>query len=247
MSEMILKIRNLSKTYPDGVKALKKINLDIIKGEFVIIVGPSGAGKSTLVRLINHLIEPTCGEIIFLDKDTVRAKGKEIRHIRRQIGMIFQAHNLVKRSSTIQNVLHGRLGYMDALRGGFGIFSRKDVETAFDILDRVGLKEQAYKRADELSGGQQQRVGIARAIIQKPKLIMADEPIASLDPTSSDNVMNYLKTICEEDGITVLVNLHQVEFAKKYASRIIGIKHGEIVFDGKPAELDETSIENIYS
>lgn len=246
MTEVFLETRDLTKVYPDGTKALKEISLTFKEGELVSIIGPSGAGKSTFLRSINHLNPPTSGEVIFMDKNITAAKGKKLRLIRRQIGMIFQGFNLINRSNTIRNVLHGRLGYMSALRGGFGRFSKDDVMEAFRILERVGMAEHAFKRADELSGGQQQRVGIARAIAQKPSLILADEPIASLDPASSENVMKYLKKISEEDGITTIVNLHQVDFARQFADRIVGIKAGEVVFDGKPDKLSRSIIEQIY-
>ncbi|WP_249869580.1 phosphonate ABC transporter ATP-binding protein [Oceanobacillus saliphilus] len=246
MTDIFLETRNLKKVYPDGTEALKNITLTFNKGELVSIIGPSGAGKSTFLRSINRLNQPSSGEVIFQNEQITNVKGKKLLLVRRQIGMIFQDFNLIKRSTTVRNVLHGRLGYMSSLKGAFGRFSEEDVKEALAILRRVGLEDHAFKRADELSGGQQQRVGIARAIAQKPALILADEPIASLDPSSSSNVMNYLKTISEEDGITTIVNLHQVDVAKRFASRIIGIKAGEVVFDGKPNELTEQRINEIY-
>ncbi|WP_096188019.1 phosphonate ABC transporter ATP-binding protein [Evansella halocellulosilytica] len=246
MEQTILEINNLNKIYPDGTNALKNIHLSINKGEFVVIIGLSGAGKSSLLRCINRLIEPSDGSVVFNGDDIVRAKGKKLRLIRRQIGMIFQHYNLIKRVTTVQNVLHGRLGYMSSIKGGLGLFEKMDVESALKLLERVGLLDQAFKRADELSGGQQQRVGISRAIAQNPALIMADEPIASLDPASSRNVMGYLRDICKEDGITAIVNLHQVEFAKEFADRIIGVKKGEIVFDGRPEQLTTEMTSMIY-
>lgn len=247
MGEALLEVKQLGKVYLDGTEALKNINITINKKEFVSVIGPSGAGKSTFLRSINKLNDPTSGEIIFLNQNITKAKGKELRNIRRQIGMIFQGFNLVKRSQTVRNVLHGRLGYMSSIKGSLGLFSKEDVEDALEVLVRVGLEQQAFKRADELSGGQQQRVGIARAIAQDPAMILADEPIASLDPTSSENVMQYLKKICVEDGITTIVNLHQVEYAKRFSDRIIGIKAGEVVFDGKPSELNDSIIHYIYN
>lgn len=246
MTKTILDIKNLNKVYPDGTQALNNLNLTLNEGEFVIVIGLSGAGKSSLLRSINRLVEPTSGSIIFKGEEVVTANKNEIRQIRRQIGMIFQHYNLIKRTSAVQNVLHGRLGYISTLKGALGRFPKHDVEHALSILKRVGLADQAFKRADELSGGQQQRVGISRAIAQNPSLIMADEPIASLDPASSKNVMSYLKKICKEDGITSIVNLHQVEFATEFADRIIGIKAGQIVFDGRPYELTADKIELIY-
>ncbi|MCC5910432.1 MAG: phosphonate ABC transporter ATP-binding protein [Clostridiaceae bacterium] len=247
MSDGILKISKLTKVYSDGTAALNGVDLDFKKGEFVSIIGPSGAGKSTFIRCINRLVEPSGGEILFEDKDVIKARGQELRNIRRQIGMIFQGHNLVKRSETVKNVLHGNLGYMGSLKGGLGLFSKDVIENAIGILERVGLQEQAFKRADELSGGQQQRVGIARAMAQNPSIIMADEPIASLDPKSSETVMQYLKKVCDEDGITALVNLHQVDFAKAFSDRIVGVRKGKIVFDGKPSDLNEDTIHYIYN
>lgn len=247
MGEALLEVKQLGKVYPDGTEALKNINITINKKEFVSVIGPSGAGKSTFLRSINKLNDPTSGEIIFLNQNITKAKGKELRKIRIQIGMIFQGFNLVKRSQTVKNVLHGRLGYMSSIKGSLGLFSKDDVEDALEVLVRVGLEQQAFKRADELSGGQQQRVGIARAIAQNPAMILADEPIASLDPTSSENVMQYLKKICVEDGITTIVNLHQVDYAKRFSDRIIGIKAGSVVFDGKPSELTDGITHYIYN
>lgn len=246
MAEEILQVNNLKMVYPDGTEALKGIDISIAKGELVSIIGPSGAGKSTFMRSLNRLNQPTSGSIIIDGEDVMKARGTQLRHIRRKIGMVFQHFNLVKRSPTYQNVLHGRLGYMGALKGGFGRFTEQDTRDALEILKRVGLEDQAFKRADELSGGQQQRVGIARAIAQRPTLLLADEPIASLDPASATNVMGYLKRVCEEDGLTSIVNLHQVDFAKSFADRIIGIHAGKVVFDGAPDELTEGAITRIY-
>ncbi|QKS73323.1 phosphonate ABC transporter ATP-binding protein [Paenalkalicoccus suaedae] len=246
VSDAVLQLKDVEMTFPDGTQALRGISLTIKKGELVSIIGPSGAGKSTFMRSLNRLNTPTAGSIVFEGQDVMRARGKELREIRRRIGMVFQHFNLIKRSQTYHNVLHGRLGYMPTLKGSFGRFSKEDTEKAFEVLRRVGLEEHMFKRADELSGGQQQRVGIARAIIQEPSLLLADEPIASLDPSSSENVMNYLKQVCEEDGLTSIVNLHQVDFAKKFAHRIIGIKAGEVVFDGAPRELTDGIIDYLY-
>lgn len=203
--------------------------------------------ESTLLRSLNRMIEPTDGKIQFKGSETMGIKGKRLRELRRHMGMIFQGYNLVTRVSVLRNVLHGRLGYMSAFKGALGLFSKSDTEAAKKMLQRVGLFEQMYKRADELSGGQQQRVGIARALAQRPDLILADEPIASLDPASSETIMNYLYTICNEEGIACLCNLHQVDIAKKYASRIIGIHKGTKVFDGTPDELTDEMIRLIYN
>lgn len=243
----LLHVEGLTKIYPDGTKGLDNLNLEIKPGEFVVVIGPSGAGKSTLLRSLNRMIEPTHGKIRFKGMETMGIKGKKLREMRRHMGMIFQGYNLVTRLSVLQNVLHGRLGYMSAFKGAFGLFSKADTESAKAMLQRVGLYEQMYKRADELSGGQQQRVGIARALSQKPDLILADEPIASLDPASSETIMHYLYTICKEEGIACLCNLHQVDVAKKYATRIIGIHKGSKVFDGTPDELTDDMIQLIYN
>lgn len=248
MPQHILQIKDLTKTYPDGTQALKKVNISIEKGELISIIGSSGAGKSTLLRCINKLVTSSSGSIHFNDQHEVtKAHGQELRKIRRQIGMVFQGFNLIKRSMTIKNVLHGRLGYMSTIKGGLGLFSKEDTKDALAILARVGLQDQAFKRADELSGGQQQRVGVARALAQSPLLLLADEPIASLDPTSSERVMGYMKAIAEEDGITTIVNLHQVDFARKFATRIIGIKGGEVVFDGPPEQLSNQVTDKLYN
>jgi len=242
----ILEIRNLRKVYSDGTTALSGVELQVNRGEFIAIIGPSGAGKSTLLRCINRLVEPTEGAILFNGMDATKASPTSIRKMRREVGMIFQNFNLVKRVTVLRNVLHGRLGYMNPVRGTLGLFSRKDIEEAKRILVRLGLQQQMFKRADELSGGQQQRVGIARALSQKPKMILADEPIASLDPVTSHSIMEHLHSICSEDGITCLVNLHQVEVAKKFATRIIGIHKGTVVFDGPPEHLTGEMIEKVY-
>lgn len=246
MAKTVVQVKNLGMVYPDGTEALSNINISVQQGELISIIGPSGAGKSTFMRSLNRLNEPTSGSIIFEGDDVMKAKGKKLRNIRRNIGMVFQHFNLVKRSPTYQNVLHGRLGYMSTLKGGFGRFSKQDTQDALSLLKRVGLEDQAFKRVDELSGGQQQRVGIARAIAQRPSLLLADEPIASLDPASATNVMDYLKRVCEEDGLTSIVNLHQVDFAKNFANRIIGIKAGKVVFDGAPEDLTPRAVDQIY-
>ncbi|NBD23675.1 phosphonate ABC transporter ATP-binding protein [Paenibacillus glycinis] len=242
----LLEINELSKVYADGTAALKNVSFSVAPGEFIAIIGPSGAGKSTLLRCINRLVKPSGGAIRFRDIDAAAASRRQVRLLRRQTGMIFQGYNLIQRVTVLRNVLHGRLGYMNAVSGSLGLFSRKDVADAKAILHRLGLTEQMFKRADELSGGQQQRVGIARALSQKPQLILADEPIASLDPVASRTIMEHLSGICREDGITCIVNLHQVAMARDYATRIIGIHKGEVVFDGRPGELSEETIHRIY-
>ncbi|MBU9713680.1 phosphonate ABC transporter ATP-binding protein [Evansella tamaricis] len=242
----ILEIQNLTKIYKDGTTALRDISFNVKKGEFAIIIGSSGAGKSTILRSINRLVQPTSGSILFQNKEITTSSKGELRKIRREMGMIFQGFHLIKRVSVLKNVLHGRLGYMNSFKGAIGAFSKEDEEAAWSLLERVGLTDQAYKRAGELSGGQQQRVAIARALAQKPALILADEPIASLDPTTSETIMNYLYQICHEDGITCIVNLHQVEVAKRYATRILGVQQGTIIFDGSATELSDSEIQHIY-
>ncbi|WP_028402684.1 phosphonate ABC transporter ATP-binding protein [Ectobacillus panaciterrae] len=242
----MIEFRNVSKVYPNGTKGLHHINLSIDKGEFVVIVGLSGAGKSTLLRSINRLHEITDGEIVIDGQSITTAKGKELRHIRRDIGMIFQSFNLVKRSSVLKNVLSGRVAYHSTLRTILGLFPKEDVQLAFDALDRVNILEKAYSRADELSGGQQQRVSIARALAQEAKIILADEPVASLDPLTTKQVMDDLKRINQELGITTVVNLHFIDLAREYATRIIGLRGGEVVFDGPVEEATDEKFAEIY-
>ncbi len=244
--EPILSIRNLNKVYPDGTAALTEVSFDVHPGEFVVVIGPSGAGKSTLLRCINRLVEPTEGTVQFKNQVVNRVNARQLKKIRREIGMVFQSFHLIDRLNVLNNVLHGRLAYTNTIKGAFGLFSKQDVEEAKEILKRVGLDEKMYSRADELSGGQMQRVGICRALAQKPQLILADEPIASLDPASSKTIMEYMYNICREDGITAVVNLHQVDVAIKYATRIIGIQNGKIVFDGPPQQLKADTIERLY-
>jgi len=242
----LLKIEHLTKIYEGGVKALDDISLTVEDGEFLVIIGLSGSGKSTLLRCINRLIEPTEGRITWDGQDITAASGSEMRRIRRQIGMIFQQFNLVKRSPVLTNVLSGRLGYVNPWRSALGRWPKKEVAKALHNLERVGIGEQAYKRADELSGGQQQRVGIARALMQEPKLMLADEPVASLDPATSHSVMKYIELLNTEDGVTVLCSLHFLSLARAYATRIVALKGGQLVFDGSPAEIDEVRFKEIY-
>ncbi|MFN2341342.1 MAG: phosphonate ABC transporter ATP-binding protein [Halanaerobium sp.] len=245
MGNNILEINNLTKTFPGGTEALKDVSLSVPEGEFLVLIGASGAGKSTLLRCINGLTPITSGDVNVIDKNVKNLKRKEIRKLRRKIGMIFQSFNIVKRKRVLDNVLHGKLGYY-GLRGILGLFTEEDKREAFSILDRLGLAEQAVKRSDQLSGGQMQRVAIARAIMQKPKLILADEPVASLDPGSSDKVLGYLRRICKEDGITAIISLHQMEYARQYADRIVGLTEGEVTFEGTPADLDSAAIQDLY-
>lgn len=242
----MIEFKQVSKIYPNGTVGLKDVNLTIHKGEFVVIVGLSGAGKSTLLRSINRLHEITTGEIMIDGKSITTAKGKELLRIRRDIGMIFQNFNLVKRSSVLRNVLSGRVGYHSTIRTLLGLFPKKDVALAMDALKRVNIAEKAYSRADELSGGQQQRVSIARALAQEAKMILADEPVASLDPFTTRQVMDDLQRINEDLGMTMIVNLHFVDLAREYATRIIGIRAGEIVYDGPVEEATDEVFSEIY-
>lgn len=242
----MLEIRNVSKTYDDGTHALKDVSFDVQDGEFLVIIGLSGSGKSTLLRCINRLIEPSGGKIVYKGQDVTAAKPGELRRIRRQIGMVFQHFNLVKRSSVLTNVLSGRLGYASLLPSLLGIWSKADKELAMSNLDLVGIAIKAHNRADELSGGQQQRVGIARALMQNPTLMLADEPVASLDPALSDSVMHYFEKLNQERGMTVICSLHVLGLARRYATRIIALKAGELVYDGDPQGIDENRFRAIY-
>lgn len=242
----LLEIRDLVKVYPRGTRAIDGISLDIRRGEFVVLIGLSGSGKSTLLRCINRLVEPTSGKVIFDGTDVTLASSRDLRRIRRRIGMIFQQFNLVKRSSVFANVLAGRLGYRSPWRTIASKPSREDVALAFENLERVSILEKAYVRADALSGGQQQRVGIARALMQEPQLMLADEPVASLDPATSHSVLRYLEEINKTDGITVICSLHFLSLARRYATRVIALKAGRVAFDGKPLEIDEHRFKEIY-
>ncbi|MFC2946803.1 phosphonate ABC transporter ATP-binding protein [Virgibacillus sediminis] len=242
----LLQVEGLGKLYNLETKVLKDIHFNVQAGEFVSIIGPSGAGKSTLLRCINRMVDINEGHVIFDSSDVGSLKKKELRKLRTDIGMIFQHYNLVPRLTVIENVLHGRFGYKTTMQGVFGKFTEEEKERAFYLLEKLGIEEHAYKRCDQLSGGQQQRVGICRALIQDPKLLLCDEPIASLDPNASKVIMDYLKSITSELNITCLVNLHQVEIAKNYSDRIIGLKQGEVVFDGPNANLSVEQINHIY-
>ncbi len=242
----MLEIRHLTKVYGDGTRALHDVSFTVKDGEFLILIGLSGSGKSTLLRCINRLVEPTDGQIILNGEDITAASPKELRRIRRNIGMIFQQFNLVKRSSVITNTLSGRLGYVSSGASLIGRFSREDRERAVASLERVGIREKAYNRADSLSGGQQQRVGIARALMQNPKLMLADEPVASLDPATSHSVLKYLEQLNQQDSITVICALHFLSLARRYGTRIIALKAGEIVFEGLPKDIDGNRFREIY-
>lgn len=237
---------NVKKTYPGNVHALKGINLTIEPGEFVAIIGLSGAGKSTLLRSINQMHTITDGQLLVNGLDVSKLKGKELRQFRRHIGMVFQSFNLVKRTTVIKNVLAARVAEMPMWKSLLGLYTKKDKIKALEALDQVGILEKAYVRADQLSGGQQQRVALARCLAQDPQIILADEPVASLDPLTSQTVMQDFVRINKSLGITVIANMHHVDIATKYASRIIGIKAGEIVFDGPSSTLTHEDLTSIY-
>lgn len=245
----MLEIRNLTKVYNDGTVALKNVSFSVPEGEFLVIIGLSGSGKSTLLRCINRLIDPTEGEILWDGVDLAKLKGEELRKMRRQIGMVFQHFNLVKRSSVMANVFSGRLGYSPTWRSSFGRFSEADREKARRALERLGITDQAHKRASELSGGQQQRVGIARALMQDPKMILADEPVASLDPVLAHSILQHLERLNQEDDITILCSLHYLDLVQRYSTRVIGLRAGEIVYQGSKKEIqamNDKEFEDIY-
>lgn len=251
-AQPLLQVSGLVKSY-EGKRgtqeqdyALSGVDFTCGEGEFVTVIGPSGAGKSTFLRCINRLIEPTEGSVVFNGRDITHLRRNKLRGVRTQIAMIFQNYNLVYRLTAIQNVLHGRLGYKDAVAGSLGLYTEAEKLRAFELLDEVGLGEFAYRRADQLSGGQKQRVGIARALIQDPRIILCDEPIASLDPKSSRAVMEHLRRVTRQHGITCIVNLHQVDMALEFSDRIVGLHAGEKVFEGTLAELTPQTIAAIY-
>lgn len=245
-SESILRIENLNKVYDNGVIALDNVSFEVKKGEFLAIIGLSGSGKSTLLRCINRLVEPTSGRIWFHDLEVTGLNQKELRSYRRNVGMIFQHFNLVKRKSVLMNVLSGKLGSSSTLKSLAGVFSSEDREKALSHLETVGLRDKAFGRADELSGGQQQRVAIARALMQDPEILLADEPVASLDPATSHSVMQYLEKANRELGKTIICNLHFLSLVRQYAHRVIALKSGEIIFDGNAHEIDEAWFRHIY-
>lgn len=243
---MLLEVQNLHKIYNTGTHALKGVSFNVKEGEFLVIIGLSGSGKSTLLRCINRLIEPTSGKVKFLGMDITHIKGEELRKIKSQIGMVFQQFNLIKRRSVLTNVLTGKLGSLGVFESVFERFAEEVLEEAYTNLDRVGIKEKAGLRADTLSGGQQQRVAIARSLMQNPKLLLADEPVASLDPATSNSVMQYFEKINKEMGTTVICNLHFLSLVRKYASRVIALKAGEIIYEGMPGAIDEVWFKTIY-
>ncbi len=242
----MLEVTKVSKTYSAGDKALDNVSFTIPAGQVVGLIGPSGAGKSTLIRCINRLVEPTSGRISLGGTDITGMSTRDLRSVRRRIGMIFQEYALVERLSVMENVLSGRLGYVSFWRSFMRRFPRADIQKAFALLDRVGLIDHAGKRADALSGGQRQRVGIARALEQDPELLLIDEPTASLDPKTSRQIMRLLLEICNEQHLPAIINIHDVVLAKQFTERLIGLKAGVIVFDGTPAELTDTVLTRIY-
>ena len=242
----MLKIENLTKVYDDGTVALRKVSFVVPDGQFLAIVGLSGSGKSTLLRCINRLIEPTEGDIWWNDIHLSHVTGEELRRARRKIGMIFQQFNLVERSSVMTNVMAGRLGYVNPITSVFNRFSKDDIERAYLSMDRVGIREKANNRADELSGGQQQRVGIARALMQEPDLVLADEPVASLDPVLAHSIMRHLQLINREDRISVLCSLHFLDLVQEYGDHVIALNEGRLVFEGAPSEIDDARFKDIY-
>ena len=242
----LLSVKNLVKTYPNGVRALKGVSFDVQPGEFLVVIGLSGSGKSTLLRCINRLHDPTSGSIMFHNQDIAQVKGSAVRRLRRFMAMIFQHFNLIPRHSVLSNVMMGRLGVTSTWRSLLGLFSASDKTKAMEYLSLVGIAEKARIRADQLSGGQQQRVAIARALMQQPEILLADEPVASLDPATCHTVMDYLKKVNEELGITIICNLHFLSLVRQYASRVIALKSGEIVYEGDPKNIDESWFEKIY-
>jgi len=233
----MLEIRNLTKIYDDGTRALNNVSFTVPEGEFLVVIGLSGSGKSTLLRCINRLIDPTEGEILWNGADLAKLEGEDLRKARRKIGMIFQHFNLVKRSSVMTNVLSGRLGYTPAWKSIVGQFSPEDKEKAWASLKRLDIVDQALKRADELSGGQQQRVGIARALMQEPEMILADEPVASLDPVLAHSILLYLEKLNQEEKMTIICSLHYLDLVQRYSTRVIGLRDGEVVYKGTREDI----------
>jgi phosphonate transport system ATP-binding protein len=242
----MLKIERLTKVYEGGVAALRDVSFEVPAGQFLAVIGLSGSGKSTLLRCINRLIEPTAGRVLWNGVDVTAASQSELRLIRRRIGMVFQHFNLVHRSSVLTNVLAGRLGYVNPAWSLINRFTARDVAMAQRQLERVGIADKAGQRADELSGGQQQRVGVARALMQEPELLLADEPVASLDPVLAHSIMKYLESINKEDGVTVLCSLHFLDLVHRYADRVVALNEGQLVFDGPPQAIDDAKFKEIY-
>jgi phosphonate transport system ATP-binding protein len=239
-------LRHLSKEYVRGKPVLRDVSIEFAGTGLTAIIGPSGTGKSTLIRCVNRLVEPSGGEILFLGQDLAKLRGRALRTARRRIGMVFQEYNLVERLTAIENVLCGRLGYVSPLRAWLRRFPPEDIDTAFDLLEAVGLADRAGQRADALSGGQRQRIGIARALMQRPDLLLADEPTSSLDPKTSVEIMELIADLAGKRGIPVIVNIHNVELARRFAQRVIGMTGGSVVFDGPPDALRDDHLKQIY-
>jgi phosphonate transport system ATP-binding protein len=242
----VLEVRNLTKTYRTGDRALKNVSFSVAAGQVIGLIGPSGAGKSTLIRCVNRLVEPSSGEMFLGGEELTRLSGAALRSARRRIGMIFQEYALVERLTVMENVLSGRLGYVPFWRSFTRRFPQADIDKAFALLERVGLSDQADKRADALSGGPRQRVGIARALEQDPELLLIDEPTASLDPKTSRQIMRLIGEICRERNLPAIINIHDVVLAQSFTRRIVGLRAGEVVFDGEPAELTDAALTEIY-
>jgi len=242
----MLEVKNLTKIYEGGVLALDNVSFTVPEGQFLAVIGLSGSGKSTLLRCINRLIEPTDGQILWNGEDLTAASQEEMRRYRRKIGMVFQQFNLVHRSKVLTNVLSGRLGYINPAFSLINRFPKEDIEKAIKQMARVGIEDKADNRADELSGGQQQRVGIARALMQDPEMILADEPVASLDPVLAHSIMVHLEEINKQDGVTVLCSLHFLDLVHRYANRAIALNKGQLVFEGAPSEIDDDKFKEIY-
>ena len=243
----MIKFEDVGKRYPNGFEGLKHVNLTIEQGEFVAIIGLSGAGKSTLIRTINRMHDVTSGKLTVDDVDVMSLSGKQLRRFRRKIGMIFQSFNLITRTTVIKNVLTAFVPDMSWFRSTFGIYTKEEKMKALECLDKVGILRKAFVRADQLSGGQQQRVALARTLAQNPQIILADEPVAALDPVTAKQVMDDFKRINEEMKITILINIHHVDLALKYATRVVGIREGEIVYDGPASEVDKDVLASIYN
>ncbi|MFP3978940.1 phosphonate ABC transporter ATP-binding protein [Marinobacter sp. KMM 10035] len=242
----VLELKSLSKTYKTGDRALTDISFSVPAGQVVGLIGPSGAGKSSLIRCINRLVEPSSGSIYLGETELTKLSGRALRQARRRIGMIFQEYALVERLTVMENVLSGRLGYVSSWRSFLRRYPQTDIDQAFSLLERVGLGDHYNKRADELSGGQRQRVGIARALEQNPELLLADEPTASLDPKTSRQIMRLIQGVCRERNLPAIINIHDVVLAQNFADRIIGLRAGQVVFDGPPSALSHEALTRIY-
>jgi phosphonate transport system ATP-binding protein len=242
----MLQLAELTKKYNTGELALKGVTLEIPKGQVLALIGPSGAGKSTLIRCVNRLVQPTSGSVVLKGTELTKLSSSALRKARRRMGMIFQEYALVERLTVMENVLSGRLGYVGFWRSYFRKFPAADIQEAYRLLDRVGLKHMADKRADELSGGQRQRVGICRALIQNPDLLLVDEPTASLDPKTSRQIMRLIQELCSERGLTAIINIHDVFLAQMFSQRVVGLELGSVVYDGKPEGLTPEVLTKIY-